>query len=302
MTSLESYQLKYDLFLAEQELFDNMIYYGSGIVNESVGLISVNEGVKETIMDYLKKISDAIQKAWERFKEIVLRSVDAVFLKKIGGKVANIGDPGFTIQNYRNYDMVKLNSIKLMQFNYEEMKQSLETKEAFIAKYYGSIIKGKESIVDQIENYTVSKKEDKQCTKDMVQSMYKFVSSDFKTYLNNIETDLRTVNTSNANIERIVKTITPVDINNESVLIYESYITEEEAVKFKDDPNRDTGDNSKLVNHVTTYVKVSTEILSAKLKILKDAYGQSMKTLRHVFGNKKEKSDNKFEEWEEIEI
>ena len=41
MINLEEYELKYNLFLAEQELYTNMINIGGSCIYESVGLISI---------------------------------------------------------------------------------------------------------------------------------------------------------------------------------------------------------------------------------------------------------------------
>ena len=296
MVSLESYELNYSIFLAEQELFDNLVNYGSGLVNESMGLISINEGVKETVINYLHKVAESIQKVWEKFKEIVNKAVNAVFLKSISKKINEVQDPGFTIIDYKNYDMTKLGTIKLIAFDYNEMKQYLSTKEAFIGHYYSDLVVSGSSLTQQIEKKVVTSKENKKCTKEILQSVYKFASTDFKSELDKIESDLRTVNSSNKNIEQIVKTVSSAETANEVALIYESYLLEEDNVKFKDDKDRESkSNNTELTKHVTIYMKASTEILSAKLKILRDVYAQSMKILRHAFGSKQKKESDKKE-------
>ena len=49
----EEYELEYDLFLAEQDLYNSMIVSGCGIKKKSVGLVSITEGVKELILSYI---------------------------------------------------------------------------------------------------------------------------------------------------------------------------------------------------------------------------------------------------------
>ena len=71
MITLEDYELQYNLYLAESELFTNLISLGGEVINESSGLMSIQEGVKETVINYLTKISNAIQEAWNKFKEIL---------------------------------------------------------------------------------------------------------------------------------------------------------------------------------------------------------------------------------------
>ena len=56
MINLEEYELKYNLFLAEQELYTNMINIGGSCIYESVGLISIQESLKDTVINYLEKL------------------------------------------------------------------------------------------------------------------------------------------------------------------------------------------------------------------------------------------------------
>ena len=60
---IEDYDISYNLFLAEQEMFTSLaqIEYNN-ICNESVNLVALQEGVKETVMNYLQKIMTQIQK------------------------------------------------------------------------------------------------------------------------------------------------------------------------------------------------------------------------------------------------
>lgn len=299
--SLENYELQYDLFLAESELFDNLILYGSNYVNESVGLITIHEGVKDTILNYLQRITEAIQKAWERFKEICLKKVDEVYLKSISDKMKD-PKPEFTINNYPDYDINKLSTIKLTPFDYESMKDSLGSKEVFINKYYSNIPKDEKSIADNIEKMVIRSRKDTPCTGDILKSMYEFVTSGFKSELSKIEADLKVVNTSNKNIQNMVSKVSATETTNEAVCLYESYITEEKEddtkVGFEDNKDASKSNNKNIVSEVTTYVKASTDILTAKMKVLKNIYGLYMRTIRHYAPpfkkkDKEESSENK---------
>jgi hypothetical protein len=122
--------------------------------------------------------------------------------------------------------------------------------------------------------------------------MYKFVSSDIKTEISKIENDLKTVNGSSQNIERLVQSVTPAETTQESVLFLESYLNEDgDSVKFKDDENKpiNSGEaKSDIVKDVTTYMKVSTDILSAKMKVLRNIYACFMKSIKHCISPQKE--------------
>lgn len=281
MISLESYELEYNVFLAEQEMFKDIFQYGAMLLNESTGLVYINEGFKETISKYIEKITAAIQKAWDRFKEIVTKQADQVYLKTIASKIATVEDPGFTIIGYKSYDLNKLNNIKLIPFNYEEMKQYLDTQETFINQYYSTLVSSDgKSLKEKITNYIVASTKDERCTKELLQSMFKFVSTEFKNHITKVEQDLKVVNSSNKSIQNLMNMITPPEVKKESVVLYEIYIHEDD-IKFQDDPNKVKEDNGSLVKHISNYMKASTDVLSVKMDILRTIYAQNMKTIKH---------------------
>ena len=111
--------------------------------------------------------------------------------------------------------------------------------------------------------------------------MYDFVSKTFPQKISNIEKELKTVNVSNKNIESMVSQITPTESVAEISMINRRYLLEEESekVEFKDDEK--SSNNTTLVHHVTTYLKVSSDILSAKMKCFRDIYALYMRTIKH---------------------
>ena len=98
MIQLEEYQFHYELFLAEQELFESMISIGSTVNESSTGMIYIQESVKDTIIKYLSRIAEALEKAWESFKQIIENVKDKEFVTKIKDKISSIR-PSFVIKN-----------------------------------------------------------------------------------------------------------------------------------------------------------------------------------------------------------
>lgn len=298
MSNLENYQIEYDIFVAESELFNSIISIGSLAMNESVGLIYIEEGVKETIINYISKITEAIQKAWERFKEIVLRKVDQIYLKSIEKKIEN-ADPHFTITNYPEYDIGFIESINIVQFEYESMKPYLDNASDFCKQYYSNIMKDSMlRIKENIEKTALKSKNDKKCTADLLKGMYKFVKDVFPKKLSNIENDLKKFNASNKNIQNMVSQVTSSETTSEATLLYLSEAEEqdkEEKTEFKDDPDAKKNDTTSITKHVTTYLKVTTDIITAKMYVYKEVYNFYMKTLKH-YAKPEKKSDNKKEE------
>ena len=117
--------------------------------------------------------------------------------------------------------------------------------------------------------------------------MYNNCLTGYKTQMDKVEADLKTVNGSTKAIQTIVSQMQNTQTATEAAIIYEQYITEEEQKKdekleFKDDPNRTSGGGDKaVIKAVSTYMGISTEILSAKMVVLKNAYNQDMKSIKH---------------------
>lgn len=299
MSSIENYQIEYDLFVAESELFNSIISIGSLALNESVGLIYIEEGVKETITNYISKITEAIQKAWERFKELVTRKADQIYLKSIEKKMEN-PDPHFTITNYPEYDIGFIESIEIVQFEYESMKQYLDNPSDYCKQYYSNIMKDPTlRIKENIEKTVLKSKHDKKCTADLLKGMYKFVKDVFPKKIADIENDLKKFNASNKNIQSMISQVTSAETTQEAVILYLSEADEQdkdEKTEFKDDPEAKKNDNKSITKHVTTYLKVSTDIITAKMYVYKEVYNFYMKTIKHyVAPDKKKDKEEKSE-------
>lgn len=315
MINRDDYQIKYEIFLAEQELNQNIIGLVSSI-NECHNLEIVNEGAKETIINYVTRITNSITGLWEKIKDLVETGSSAIYIKSLTKEKIQTVQPSFEIKNFPKYDFTKFEDLKVIPFNYEEMKDVLDSKEKFIERYYPNIPKGDGSLSERIESYILIGTEDIKCTKELIQELYNYVSSGYKKQKSGLETDLNTVNASNDNIKRLVDTI--VTSTNETVniiqTIYESYLTEEikqngsdsgdkkydTKMTFVDNSNdpqeqgQEKKSNNNIVRHVTSYMAVSTEILTAKMRIKRNIYSQYVKTIRHYFGEEKESAkDNK---------
>ena len=290
MISIDDYQINYEIFLAEQEFFKGIIQTGVGYFNESSDLISLNESVKDVVMKYLEKISAAIQKAWDKFKEIVNKAKDAAYIKMIKSKMEN-PKPAFIIENYVEYNMNLLDSIRLIPFDYEQMKESLTSKKDFLSKYYSRVYRNpEESVLDNFNNVLISSVSDKECTPELLKQMYNFITVDFPNKIANIENDLKIVNNSNKTIERLISMIAPSTVNNEMVSLFENYIIEadeKEPMKFRD-TGENQGVNSNLVKEVNVYVSSSVDILTNKMKVYRNIYAQYMKTIKHYIKPEKE--------------
>ena len=84
--SCEEFAMKYDMYLAENEMYEDLLSF-SGMMNESVGLFIIQEGVKETVMKYITRITQLITNAWNKFKEIFTQQKNTAYLKFIKNRL-----------------------------------------------------------------------------------------------------------------------------------------------------------------------------------------------------------------------
>ena len=72
-------------------------------------------------------------------------------------------------------------------------------------------------------------------------------------------------------------------------------------MEFKDDPDREkVGSSGSFVKRVSTYVSVSTDIVSTKMKIIRRKYALSMRTLKHYM--KPQKEDQNREQEQTVQV
>lgn len=291
MIQLEEYQFHYDLFLAEQELFESMIIIGSTSVHESAGLMYIQEAVKDTIMKYLSKVAEALEKAWEKFKGIIENIKDKELVTKIKDKIASV-KPSFIIRNCPDYNMNFLDTVKIVPFNYGEMKESLDTQESFIEKYYNNIKEQDKTLKESIYNKFTKGTKDLECNSGLLTKMVNTVTVELPRKITNLGNEIKIFNNSNKTIESTVSVIDSNTAVEESSSLYIQYLKEEEEQEkpnFEDIPGKENNKSSNsFTKHVSNYVKVSSDILSAKMKCYRDVFAFYMKSIKHQF-----KGDNK---------
>lgn len=306
MTNVIEYQMQYEMYLAEEELFESMIHYEATSLTESAGLYYIHEGFKETIMNYISKIAKALENAWLKFKEIITKGLEKI--KLIDNKKMQNPDPQFTITNCPEYDESVL-EMDVVPFNYEQMKDDLESSEKFIQKYYARFIKDPaKSLKDNICDAFVKAKQDIKCTPDIMKNMFQKLKT-VTGQLFKVEKDLKSMNDSNKNIQAMTAQITPETTATGESAFYEFFIFLEDGEEnngktgYQDNPeaaDKKSNNNSSIVKHITTYMKVSSEVISAKMKCFKDQFMFYLQTVLHyIKPSKNNEGENKEENKEQ---
>lgn len=148
-------QLKYEMFLAEQMLEQaKMKSFISECLLISEGTNSINnmELIQESFADKLKevimKIVNGIATMWKKFIETMSTLVkrDKAYLEKYKDTILKKKpiDCDYTMYDYFTGQKVLLNS-PVPNFNFQSMKDDLETSDKFTEKHFANFIQGQKS-------------------------------------------------------------------------------------------------------------------------------------------------------------
>lgn len=292
---IEDYDISYNLFLAEQEMFTSLaqIEYNN-ICNESVNLVALQEGVKETVMNYLQKIMTQIQKIWAKFQSNFSAKVATFLEKKVLPLFDKADKAEFIINNYREYDLSKLDNYVIKPFDYnDQTKDDYSSVSNIINKQFHGLLKEgstdlKQALTDQISKVIPQYK----VTKDIiVKDIYAYCKEGYKENVSSIEKDINSLNNSSKTITSMVSTVMSAQ---EALELWDNMslhiLTEdkEEKMTFTDTSGETSGEDkkadeskTKITSAVTTYMTASTKLLSAKMSMVNGKFNSCMKILTH---------------------
>lgn len=306
----DEFNLDLELLIAEREMINDL----SGVFLESDSIEVLNEGIRETIMNYITKIVNGIQKAWDKFIAAFTNAELKHLKERIKPAIDKSNNINFTINNYKSYNMDKLKDFLIVPLDYDRMKDDLKSSEEFYRKYYPKLDMANSKNVKQAMEKALDKKIVNQpCDKKLLLDIYKFAAEDYFTLRDLIQNDIKTLNNTNENIKNIVNQIisseTPVNASYEFDIASTSIYLEadgesgdangNEKTSFTDNTGETTktdgseqtkqeNDNRKnITKAVTTYMSCSTKILSAKMAILNKQKRESFLILNHFYGSKK---------------
>lgn len=231
MINLEDYTLPYLLYEEGRKLEVTEAALELQSLTESNSEI-LEEGVKESIKNFVTKIVKGVQSAWDKFKSNFskdkLKHKPEDIEKAIASK-----EPTISVEDYISYDIIVLDNIKIEPLNYTTMKSSLTDKKEFFTRFYSSIFTDKEkSISENIRNKCIKGKESKRkISKEDLVKMYSFVKN-FKEVETKLTSDIEEINKA-SNATNYITTM----VSNESVVLNESGRSEvlEKAIKALED-------------------------------------------------------------------
>ena len=315
--------IEYNNFLAEQELYDNLISLGASIYNESSGLIVIQEDYKDTINKYIDKIILGIQKAWDNFKNKVVEFAVQPIIDRIKDKIGTYKDGSVTANYWHKYDMTAFDNVKLASFDFDKLKQ-FENKTSYYKSAYSNVFTDenkslKENIIDKV----IDTEDEHIVSTEDINELFEFVTNGFKNKTTALENDLKVFNGSVNTIKTAANVTTPGEIETTATVdqqttantkesmdmligLYESYNIfledENDNTKHQTATNNDKSDGQDKeqrdnVKRITWYLSGNTEIVSAKMKILRQRYLDAINILKIAFPKEKEedKEENKVE-------
>lgn len=249
--SIEDYENYYTLFEAENSLYSN--------------LSSINEDLdfNTKITEYLNKVISSTQKSWDKFKQTVATEKNKKFLQDNSKALLSKNIKPFKVEKYIFYNLSPFNELKIIDFNYGLLKDSLKNKEEYLKKYYSRFVSDDEkSLKKSIEKAVKAKEQDLMCTSTEINNFYKFCTQGFYNYRSIIEQNLDKINRSVQNITRNINTI----ISQESVLL-------EAPLNNSNNKEKLSNNNDKtFFKDIVLYMKINTEILSVEMKLLSQIY------------------------------
>lgn len=300
---IEDYDLSYNLFLAEQEMFRSLAGIEYDIISESTDLVSIQEGVKETVMNYLQKIMTQIQKLWAKFQAVFAEKILTKLEKQFNQAKESVANAEFTVNNYVEYNMQELDKYKIVNFEYnDQTKEDFKSVNTFIEKNYpGLISDDSKDVKKALLAKTTNKVEHFKVDGKILQDMYNYCKNEYKNNVNTISNDITSLNNSSKTITSMVNTV----INaQETVQLWESmnlhvYTEADEDSKgdsdkmsFTDNSGETSGESkdddkkkAQVTTAVTVYMTAETKILSAKMYVVSNKFKTYMRILNHFLGN-----------------
>lgn len=294
----EDYKLSYNLFLAEKDLRESLFNQSKKVITEEPFTLSeyqsICEGMNDTITNYLNKVTANIQEVWERFITTVGNDKHKEYLTSNAEKI-KAANPRFTINNFPNYDVNIFNGYKVQRYNRQTMTDDLKTQKQYMQRYYSSLYSERNNMNVTMHRNVVRGYINIRCDKNTLTRSYNFCSTGFYEARSSIEHDIATINES---IDTITQSLQMVQSTQESNMLYESIIFEainsgiphNKATKMSfidnDGSKVDPGDKSaqiqnSFINQISNYMKISTQIISAKMKVLTQMYKSHLDIVEH---------------------
>lgn len=284
MINVETYEIGYLVYQETVQLENLFSVTEAKLLTESISEEALNEAMIDTIRSYVNKVVSGIGKVWQKFKTRIqhLRK-DILFkqypLDKIKETLSKSDAKPVEVDNYRDYDLNKLTSIRFTPFSMELVGDA-QNRDEFYSKHYNDMIKdpSKRSVSDSIRDYITKSKSDKFAVpSDKISDMLDFVSKDEGGIITAIQNNIQQMNRSVENIDNLASQSVNASFTYEKTMnYYFNEADEEPKMKVSSDKDENNNDENKekpedkgkaLKKATEVYLSAMSGILSAQLAL-----------------------------------
>ena len=306
-------QMNYEIFLAEESMKLTLrgLERKSKIVTEASDMNILNEAAGDAIMDFIRKVTQSIQKAWNNFKAKIDDTIIQNILernKELLAKDAPMKLPDdFMYPDVKEWIEInnncKVGSNILNSSSYAQMSEYLESPDKFYKQYYNEYVEEENGKV-----LSFSEVFEKRCFKKAVPNQI-IKQTDIKPYVdflkgyNNeqvklIQEDIESINNVSQNVNSLLNSLSESGVFIGSIILEgendqpqqtQSTITtsatsdpKENTKTFRSaDPNNNKAaqkeKRGKDRKNITTYYKAMTQLLSAKMRTCNKVKSSALK-------------------------
>lgn len=274
-------QMNYEIFLAEDAMNISMrqLAHKAKYVTEAADMVILNESVIEVIKKYIKKVADAIQKAWNTFKT----KIDYKVIHFIIDNNKKYLESDFKMKLPTDFEYPELNEWNkineevtvgdniLNAGSYGQMSEYLESVDKFFAQYYNNYVEQENGqplkFTEVFTRRCFSKADDNHVMDKAVIGQYKDFLLGYKDQVELIQSDIDAINEVSQNIDSLLRQI---GVTESTTFIGDILLeADDDQNKFRNaDPNAEDKkqNNSKDRQNIVTYYKAMTQILTAKMR------------------------------------
>lgn len=305
-------QMNYEIFLAEESMKLTLrgLERKSKIITETSDMNILNEAAGDAIMDFIRKVTQSIQNAWNKFKAKMDYKVIQMILdhnKELLAKDAPMKLPDdFMYPDVKEWieinNKCKVGSNILDSSSYAQMSEHLESPDKFYKQYYNEYVEEENgkvlSFSEVFEKRCFKKAVPNQIMKKMDIDPYVDFLNKYNEQVNLIQTDIESINKVSQNVNGLLNSLSESGVFIGSIILEgendqpqqtQSTITtsatsdpKENTKTFRSaDPNNNKaaqkekrGKDRKII---TTYYKAMTQLLSAKMRTCNKVKSSALK-------------------------
>lgn len=311
-----NYELYHSFYEAEQEMMDRLSVLNikiNGPISES-SYIVLQESVKDTIMNFIRKVTSNIQAAWNKFKSKMVE-ISGNRLVKGNDKYLN---SSFTMNPPKDFEIPDLNKLntflnKNIESYSDTLNEKLKNVDEFLKAQYSEYYTSDDFVKSVMDKIITKATGEEKIDSAQIKVYVTYLTDTYKKSSDSIAEDLKKINESAKTIERLLGTqnfTTPVDVVNKpepnqinngekeanasftfSSTLMNYFNEAEEEKKEENSNNKDDNkfknadpkaeeekkenDNSKeIVTYVRNYYKAMTKVLSLKMQICSRSYNK----------------------------